>query len=78
MNDMLRTRWMNIVDSLVHDQRSAKDFAILHAGYLADSVEHALKSNTLIMDADDWVELNTRVYEFRKRAMRATATDKSS
>jgi hypothetical protein len=57
-----------------HLSRNDKDFAIEHAGYLADSVERALKSNTLIMDAEDWLELHTRVYEFRKRAKRCATS----
>jgi hypothetical protein len=53
-----------------HLGRTETDFALECAGYLADAVERALKSDTLIMDADNWLELNTRVYEFRKRAER--------
>lgn len=35
-------------------RRTAKDFAIEHAGYyLADAVENILKSPTLIMDAEN-------------------------
>ena len=56
-----------------HLGRDAKDFAIEHAGYLADAVERILKADRSIFDADDWLTLNDRVYEFRKRAARAKA-----
>jgi nucleoside 2-deoxyribosyltransferase len=58
-------------------ERTPKDYAIEHAGYLADAVEYALKSQTLVMDADDWLALNSRVYEFRKRDAKAKRDEMS-
>jgi hypothetical protein len=60
---------MDVTD---HLGRDAKDFAIEHAGYLADAVERVLKVERSILDAEDWLDLNSRVYEFRKRAARAS------
>jgi hypothetical protein len=54
-----------------HLGRTDKDFAIEHAGYLADAVERLLQADRSILDADEWLELNARIYEFRKRAARA-------
>ncbi len=50
--------------------RDDKDFAIEHAGYLADMVERVLTAERSILDAEDWLNLNVCVYEFRKRVAR--------
>jgi hypothetical protein len=56
-----------------HLNRDEKDFAIEHAGYLADTVERVLRAENSILDAEEWLDLNTRVYEFRKRAARVAS-----
>jgi hypothetical protein len=56
-----------------HLGRDAKDFAIEFGEYLADAVERLLNAERCILDSDEWLVLNTRVYEFRKRAARAKA-----
>lgn len=58
--------------------RDEKDFAIEHAGYLADAVERFLHADRSIIDAEEWLVLNALVYEFRKRAKRAAETKKSA
>jgi len=50
-------------------ERDEKDFAIEHAGYLADAVEKLLRVDR--WDAEEWRGLNALVNEFRKRASRA-------
>jgi hypothetical protein len=52
-------------------ERTPKDYAIEHAGYLADAVERMLMAQRSIIDAGEWLELNALVYEFRKRAAKA-------
>jgi hypothetical protein len=51
-----------------HLGRDDKDFAIEHAGYLADAAERILQTDHYIIDAEDWLQLNSLIYEFRKRA----------
>jgi transcriptional regulator with XRE-family HTH domain len=58
-----------------HLGRDEKDFAIEHAGYLADSVEKLLSVDKRIA-AFQWLELNKRLYEFRKRRARIAELEK--
>lgn len=65
-----------------HLARSDKDFAIEFGGYLANEAELFMqhyneKSYTTSAEADEgvdrWNALQSAIYEFRKRAKRATA-----
>jgi transcriptional regulator with XRE-family HTH domain len=59
-----------------HLGRDEKDFAIEHAGYLADSVERMLQAQRSIIDAEEWLELHSLAYEFRKRVARIAELEK--
>lgn len=60
-----------------HLGRDERDFAIEHAGYLADAVERMLHADRSIIDVEEWLQLNSLVYEFRKRAERAAEIKKN-